>query len=302
MTPLLKLTQKLDTFFQHPAAKILQDTYSLKDHLHPTTRITNAAHAHLTTLTLLLMNQDFDEATLCQAIDLAIIPHDLLPKLCPQIPHDDNLLTLQHNLLHPSIQVQNALNLATSIVQSLLLTTPDPTTKTIQTYLKPFTQSLNLYRAGWRRVIPNAQHPPPHHTETIADHAWGTTLLTRLLTPQISLPPYAIPIVHDLPEIITGDFTPHDDISTMHKNNLETLALETLLAPLPPPSAHLLSTAFQRYQANQTPQARLSHIADKIDMALQAKIYEKKYQLDLREFLDSAQKYLDRHPPIPHTK
>jgi len=299
MASLPTIITKLDSFLQHPAAKILQDTYSLKDHLPPATHITKAAQAHLIALTLLLMHEDFDETTLCHALDLATIPHGLLPKLHPLFPHDDNLLALQHNLLHPSKQAQNAFNHAANIVQSLWLTTPAPTSQTIQIYLKPFTRSLNLYRAGWLRVIPNTQHHP-HHTETIADHTWGVTLLTRLLIPQISSYTYAIPIVHDLPEIITGDFTPHDDISTTDKNNLENLALESLLAPLPPTSALLLKSAFLDYQQNQTPHARLSHIADKIDMVLQAKIYKKRFRLDLREFLDSAQKYLDTHPPASH--
>jgi 5'-deoxynucleotidase YfbR-like HD superfamily hydrolase len=50
----------------------------------------------------------------------------------------------------------------------------------------------------------------------------------------------------------------------------------------------VLRQFFEQYMRAQTPSAHLMHIADKLDMALQALTYEERYHINLEEFLVSA--------------
>ena len=134
----------------------------------------------------------------------------------------------------------------------------------------------HLSRAGWCRVgIPDP--------ESVASHSWGVALLVLLLSP-----PHLnkermleLALIHDLPEVIVGDITPHDNITKQEKQHREAQAAATLLPP------HLLRI-WKEYEENQTEEAKFVHMLDKLDMALQAIAYE--HQADTREFVSSAKR------------
>ena len=85
-------------------------------------------------------------------------------------------------------------------------------------------------------------------------------------------------MVHDLPEILVGDLTPEDDRSTRAED--EHAAMK-VLAP------QWLET-FESYERQDTEEARFVHQLDRLDMGLQAQVYEAETGLDLSQFLESA--------------
>ena len=148
--------------------------------------------------------------------------------------------------------------------------------------LKAYTLKA-LPRAGWIRA--GITHP-----ETVAAHSWGLSLLISLLAPKHlnHLRMHHMAIAHDLPEVITGDITPHDGISKVEKKRRETVAATSFLPP------HILE-AWQEYERNETPEAHFVHMLDKLDMALQAQVYAK--EANTQEFIDSAEPHI---PPELH--
>src|SRR5439155_2342810 len=78
-------------------------------------------------------------------------------------------------------------------------------------------------------------------------------------------------LVHDLAEAKVGDLTP-GELPKAEKHALEAGAMRELAA-LPPNGAELL-VLWAEYEANETPEARLAHDLDKVELLLQALDYE----------------------------
>ena len=85
-------------------------------------------------------------------------------------------------------------------------------------------------------------------------------------------------MVHDIPEVRVGDLTPHDDCSTKADDELSAMK------ELSPEWVHL----FEEYELGESEEAKFVKQLDKLDMGLQAMIYESKQGLDLSEFKESA--------------
>ncbi len=136
-------------------------------------------------------------------------------------------------------------------------------------------------RAGWLRV----GVPRP---ESVAAHSWGIALLALALCPAHldRERVLALAILHDLPEVRTGDLTPHDPVSPEEKARREDEAARALLGARPD-----LLALWREYEDEQTPESRFVHALDKLDMALQALRYAD-LGADTREFLASARRKL----------
>ncbi len=146
-----------------------------------------------------------------------------------------------------------------------------------------------LPRAGWLRAGIGAP-------ESVAAHSWGVTWLVLVLCPDdLDLAEaLAMATVHDLPEVVAGDITPHDGISRADKQARERAALDQLLRELP--RAERMRNLWEAYDRGESAVARFVKACDKLDMALQAAAYERLTGADLRAFVDSA---LERLEPGP---
>lgn len=131
----------------------------------------------------------------------------------------------------------------------------------------------NVARTGWVR----AGVPTP---ESVAAHSWGMSMLALKLCPSdIDLVRVlSLCIVHDIPEVRVGDLTPHDDRSTKSEDE------HSAMLALSPEWVEL----FEEYEKGLTPEAKFVKQLDKLDMALQASIYQDATELDLSEFIESA--------------
>lgn len=144
----------------------------------------------------------------------------------------------------------------------------------------------SLPRAGWLRL--GIDNP-----ESVAAHSWGVALICLLLCPEEldKKRVLEMALIHDLAEVIVGDLTPQDNLNEAEKHERESEAFEDLVRDLP--DRERLLALFQEYQDNTTPEAKIVHRTDKLDMYFQAQNYESRYnEKDLNEFKDSALRYL----------
>ena len=138
----------------------------------------------------------------------------------------------------------------------------------------------DVLRQGWV----NAGVKAP---ESVAAHSWGMSILAlKLCPPELNLERVlTLCLVHDLPEVVVGDLTPSDDRSTKAEDE------RAAMSQLAPEWVPLLD----EYEAQSSPEAVFVRSLDKMDMALQAKIYMAQSELDLTQFIDSARKTLGDH-------
>ena len=135
----------------------------------------------------------------------------------------------------------------------------------------------DVVRAGWVRA--GVQNP-----ESVAAHSWGMAMLATQISPEeLDLKRVLqLCILHDIAEVKVGDITPHDNVSTEEKHRLESEAINSMGIDA--------KEIFDEYEAQNTPESQFVRHLDKLDMALQAEIYETQ-NLDLNEFKKAAQEW-----------
>ena len=142
-------------------------------------------------------------------------------------------------------------------------------------------------REGWKR------HPiPGKDVESVADHSYGVALLCCLLAPENldKSRVLELAILHDLPEVVTGDVTPADGISSEQKNSDELKAMKSLTQGLG--ASEHWQKVLEDYQKQGSAEARWVKKMDKLEMTLQSLVYESEHPVDLREFRESASSQL----------
>lgn len=130
----------------------------------------------------------------------------------------------------------------------------------------------DLKRSGWKRKKVSA-------AESVAAHSFGVALLTLLLAPNHldKEKCLKLAIVHDLQEVLVGDFTPFDNITPEEKAKLEQKAVKELAEKLEYPE---LEELFAEYEAKETPEAKFVKDIDRIEAIIQAKYYDKNQRCD----------------------
>jgi putative hydrolase of HD superfamily len=142
-------------------------------------------------------------------------------------------------------------------------------TDDLLTFLATATRLKTLDRAGWRRCGVDP-------CESVADHTFGVALLALILPNAADLDVdrdrvIALSLVHDLAESIVGDITPHDGVDPREKRRREEAAIRQLAASGGP---HLLDL-WTEFEAGETSEAKLARDLDVIEMAWQARQYER---------------------------
>ena len=146
--------------------------------------------------------------------------------------------------------------------------------------LKTYLGLKDVLRQGWVNV--GVESP-----ESVAAHSWGMAIIALKMCPSDLNLEHVLKLclVHDLPEVIVGDRTPFDDVST--KSADERAAMEQI--------APEWVSLFDEYENQTTPEAVFVKRLDKLDMALQAQVYMDRGDIDLEQFIDSARKTLGDH-------
>jgi putative hydrolase of HD superfamily len=126
-----------------------------------------------------------------------------------------------------------------------------------------------IQRTGWIEV-------GVYQPESVADHTFRTALLCMLyadLEKIDTLKLLRMALIHDLPEALVGDLTPKqktEDTPQSEKN-----AIFKILNLLPKLHRETFLAVWNEYQEGKTKEAKAVQQLDKIEMALQAKEYDK---------------------------
>ncbi len=149
-------------------------------------------------------------------------------------------------------------------------------------------QLKRLLRQGWLR-----RGVPPEQCESVADHVFSMAVLGWWLCD--SLFPtldrekvLRLVLAHELGEIYTGDLIPADGVEPAEKHRREREALLKVTGKLAGGAG--VADAWEEYEAGQSPEARFVRQLDRLEMALQASVYEAEGFEQVSEFFQSAEK------------
>ncbi len=142
-----------------------------------------------------------------------------------------------------------------------------------------------LPRSGWRIKV------GLNNSESVAEHSYMMSVMAMVLSDLKSLDSEKVikmSILHDWAESKIGDFMP-DEIGYDKKSELENYAMTEILESLPQSIQANYKKMWNEFLVRETPEARLVHELDRLEMALQAKIYEKEVDPErVKPFIISA--------------
>ena len=151
-----------------------------------------------------------------------------------------------------------------------------------------FYQIANLkttQRSGWQSKLNLS------NSESVAEHTYMMSVMAMVLSDIKNLNTEKIikmSLLHDWAESKTGDFMP-DEIEPERKNQLEEDAMNEILGMLPHDVQLSYQIIWKEYQNNESMEAVFVHQLDKLEMVLQAKIYEKDVKPEeIQPFIVSA--------------
>ncbi len=140
-------------------------------------------------------------------------------------------------------------------------------------------------RTGWVDV-------GVYQPESVADHTFRTAVFCMLYADMEDLDPLKLlrmALIHDLPEAIIGDLMPTQ--KTAETKEQEADAIKHMLSLLPKTQRENYLAVWNEYQKGTTREAKAVRQIEKIEMALQAKEYEKfgSASKSLERFIKSAE-------------
>ena len=129
--------------------------------------------------------------------------------------------------------------------------------------------------------------------ESVADHSYSMAVMGMLISDLTGYNTEKIlkmTLLHDLAESVVGDHTP-EQTDRNEKNRLEDNAFDKIITDLPDPIKSQYLQIWREYQENTSPESKIVHQIDKLEMALQARIYQNEGHAKekLEPFLKSAE-------------
>ena len=116
-----------------------------------------------------------------------------------------------------------------------------------------------------------------NNPESVADHSYSMAVMSMVIS---DLGKYdsekilKMALLHDLSESDIGDYTP-EQISKEKKSKLENDAFNEIIKKLPDSIQSHYLKIWQEYQENNSPESKIVHQIDRLEMVLQAKLYQK---------------------------
>ncbi|MGY5149214.1 MAG: HD domain-containing protein [Candidatus Nitrosopumilus sp. bin_68KS] len=153
-------------------------------------------------------------------------------------------------------------------------------------FLKNVANLKKISRQGW---IDKLSIDKP---ESVADHSFSMALMGMVISDINNYNSEKILkmiLLHDLAESKIGDYTPNQ-ISKGKKKELENNAFGKIIKNLPENIQIKYSEIWKEYQEHISSESKLVHQFDRLEMALQAKIYQKEGYSEekLESFFQSA--------------
>ena len=129
----------------------------------------------------------------------------------------------------------------------------------------------NISRQGWIDKL-SMEHP-----ESVADHSYSMAIMGMVISDlenYDSKKMLKMILLHDLAESKIGDYTPNQ-ISKENKIKIENNAYDEIISTLPDVIKLQYGKIWKEYQKQESPESKVVHQIDKLEMVLQAKIYQK---------------------------
>ena len=129
----------------------------------------------------------------------------------------------------------------------------------------------NISRQGWIDKL-SIEHP-----ESVADHSYSMAIMGMVISDLENYNSEKILkmiLLHDLAESKIGDFTP-EQINKENKMKIENKAYDEIISTLPDSIKLQYGKIWEEYQKQESPESKIVHQIDKLEMVLQAKIYQK---------------------------
>lgn len=149
-----------------------------------------------------------------------------------------------------------------------------------------FVHLKHLFRQGW------LQHGiPRERCESVAEHSFGVALLSLMLAdtcyPELNVEKVLrLALLHDFGEIYAGDLTPQHYVSAQEKAQRERQAVKLVFRNFPNSEEYL--ETWEDYENGSSPEARLVRQVDRLEMGLQAAVYEQEGFAGLEGFYAST--------------
>ncbi|GAP07296.1 predicted hydrolases of HD superfamily [Anaerolinea thermolimosa] len=146
-----------------------------------------------------------------------------------------------------------------------------------------------LFRQGWLQA-----GVPREYCESVAEHVFGMTLLAWMVVESGLVADVnrdrvmQMTLVHEIGEIYTGDITPGDGVAVDEKHRREREGVLQVTNRLPNGAEWM--ALWEEFEAGETNEARLVRQLDRLEMALQAWVYEKQLGMNLEGFFQSAER------------
>ena len=142
-----------------------------------------------------------------------------------------------------------------------------------------------LYRQGW---LKKGRDIPESCCESVADHVFGTALLAIFVCdayfPSVNqFKVIKMILIHELGEVYDGDRFAKTDAERHERHEAERAAIIELLRDFPQGAEYL--TLWEEFERRDTTEAKIASELDKLEMAMQAKIYQLQHGKDLSEFI-----------------
>jgi len=138
-------------------------------------------------------------------------------------------------------------------------------------FFKTAANLKNISRQGWIDKL------SLDSTESVADHSYSMAIMSMVISDLENYNSEKIlkmVLLHDLAESKIGDYTP-DQISKEKKKELENKAFFEIVRNLPDSVRTQYLKIWQEYQENNSPESKIVHQIDRLEMVLQAKLYQK---------------------------
>jgi len=141
-------------------------------------------------------------------------------------------------------------------------------------------------RTGWLQ-----SGIPDQGVESIAGHSYGMSILILHLRSALSSDGVNVEralnmaLVHDIAESIVGDLTPQDNVSEASKYEAEAAAFQQIVKGVQEGDYFL--DLWEDFESLKSPEAKVVKRIDKLDMLIQAYLYEKKYKMRLDSFWEN---------------
>ena len=162
-------------------------------------------------------------------------------------------------------------------------------------FFKTAVNLKNISRQGWIDKL-SLKHP-----ESVADHSYSMAIMGMIISDLENYNSEKILkmiLLHDLAESKIGDYTPNQ-ISKENKIKIENNAYDEMISTLPESIKSQYAQIWKEYQKQESPESKIVRQIDKLEMALQAKMYqyEGSPKVSVESFFKSAEEGIT-HPKL----